>query len=70
MEQINEIINDLPNSISQRLPLLSSFQKLPVNTQEKLQAVHVQHGLSDQQRFQKMKAIIESLPLEMKKFIN
>ncbi|VDK82891.1 unnamed protein product [Litomosoides sigmodontis] len=67
VKRIDEVINELPDSISQRLPLLSPFQKLPANVQEKLQAVHVQHKLSEQQRFQKIKAMVESLPLEMKK---
>ncbi|KAL3984803.1 hypothetical protein ACH3XW_36030 [Acanthocheilonema viteae] len=66
-EQRQMLQQIMPHFPSKKLPLLSPFQKLPINIQQKLQSVHMQHGLSVQQRFQKMKAIIESLPLEMKK---
>uniref|UniRef100_A0A0R3RXP6 MgtE_N domain-containing protein n=1 Tax=Elaeophora elaphi TaxID=1147741 RepID=A0A0R3RXP6_9BILA len=70
MERIDKIMDSLPDSIRQQLSVSSSpLQKLPIDIQQKLQAIHMEEGLSVEQRFQKMNAIIESLPLEMKKLI-
>ncbi|VDM08264.1 unnamed protein product [Wuchereria bancrofti] len=69
LRKIDEIISTLPDTIRQKLPLLSPFQKLPFNIQQQLRAIHMQHQLSVEQRFQKIKAIMESLPLDIKKLI-
>ncbi|VDN91922.1 unnamed protein product [Brugia pahangi] len=69
LKKIDGIINALPDTIRQRLPLLSPFQKLPFNIQQQLRAVHMQQQLSVEQRLQKIKAIMKSLPLDMKKLI-
>lgn len=69
MTRIDEIIDALPNSIREKLPL-SPLRKLPADIQQKLQAIHMQRGLSAEQRYQKIKAIIESLPLNMKKLMS
>ncbi|CAG9532082.1 unnamed protein product [Cercopithifilaria johnstoni] len=69
MKRIEELMDRLPGSIRQKLPPTSPFEKLPTEIQEKLQVVHIQQGLSAQQRLQKIKAIIDSLPLEIKKLI-
>ncbi|EFO27821.1 hypothetical protein LOAG_00657 [Loa loa] len=66
MKRIDEIMDALPDSIRQKLPLSSSLQKLPVDIQHKLQAIHMERGLSAEQRVQRMTAILGS---HMKKLI-
>ncbi|VDO28789.1 unnamed protein product, partial [Onchocerca flexuosa] len=70
LRRVDEIIDALPDSIRQKIPLSPPFQKLPDHIQQQLQIIHTQRGLTTEQRFRKMKAIVESLPWDMKELIN
>uniref|UniRef100_A0A2K6WAG1 SXP/RAL-2 family protein Ani s 5-like cation-binding domain-containing protein n=1 Tax=Onchocerca volvulus TaxID=6282 RepID=A0A2K6WAG1_ONCVO len=69
LRRVDEIIDALPDSIRQKIPLSPPFQKLPDHIQQQLQIIHTERGLTTEQRFRKMKAIIESLPWDMKKLM-
>ncbi|PAV61875.1 hypothetical protein WR25_22801 [Diploscapter pachys] len=67
--KINQIIGSLPESVRRMLPPPPpppGFEAIPEQARMALMAIHQDSSMSPQQRFHKIRAVIDSLPAEVR----
>ncbi|KAL6723322.1 hypothetical protein Aduo_018340 [Ancylostoma duodenale] len=62
LEQIDEIMSALPDSVLDKLPKPPGFDRLPKKVRDELEKIHRNRSLNFRQRFEKMKKVFDALP--------